>query len=309
MKKLIITMDTEGDNLWAWKPGKEITTENTVFLARFQTLCEKYGFKPTWLTNYEMICDPRYVRLITDVVGRNAGELGMHLHAWNNPPDFSLPIVSGGAPYLVEYPSEIMEAKIAALHQAIIARTGIVPTSHRAGRWAMNQTYFELLQKYGYDADCSVTPGINWASSLGQTAGAIGADYSNSSTTPFFVGNSSVLEVPVTVLKSHKCFADGGFKDFLKNCYHALSGQLLWLRPNGRNLKQMLYVANQVSKSSAPYLMFMLHSSELMPGGSPTFRTEQDIDQLYGDLEFLFAYLAQFYEGITLHDFRKNYQV
>ena len=32
----------------------------------------------------------------------------------------------------------------------------------------------------------------------------------------------------------------------------------------------------------------MLHSSELMPGGSPTFRREEQIETLYADLEKVF---------------------
>lgn len=43
MKTFLITVDTEGDNLWQWKPGEKITTENSLFIPRFQELCEKYG--------------------------------------------------------------------------------------------------------------------------------------------------------------------------------------------------------------------------------------------------------------------------
>src|SRR5512144_2975448 len=45
----LITIDTEGDNLWS-RP-REITTGNARYLPRFQALCEKYGLKPTYLTN------------------------------------------------------------------------------------------------------------------------------------------------------------------------------------------------------------------------------------------------------------------
>ena len=34
-KHLIITIDTEGDNLWAWREGQPIGTENTRFLPPF----------------------------------------------------------------------------------------------------------------------------------------------------------------------------------------------------------------------------------------------------------------------------------
>ena len=62
-KYFIITIDTEGDNLWGVrcypKPLSRITTQNGSFLERFQLLCEKYGFLPTYLVNYEMAhCQP-----------------------------------------------------------------------------------------------------------------------------------------------------------------------------------------------------------------------------------------------------------
>ena len=304
MKKFIITIDTEGDSLWSWKPGDPIATENTLYLQRFQDLCENYGFKPTWLTNHEMISDPRYVKFITSVEQRGTGELGMHLHAWNNPPMYNLKGNGSGAPYLIEYPNEIMEQKISFLTDEIVAKTGIKPVSHRAGRWAMNQQYFELLDKYGYSVDCSVTPHINWKSSAGQSAGAKGCDYSNYPDIPYIVANTSLLEVPVTVVVSHKFFVENSCKQTVKNCYRSVKGQRLWLRPNGKNLKQMLYVAQKNLKGDSDYLMFMLHSSELMPGGSPTFKTEQSIEKLYADLNSLFMYLSSNYEGITLRDYQ-----
>ena len=58
-KSFIITIDTEGDNQWNTKQA--CYTENAKYIPRFQELCEKYGFKPTWLTNYEMARDPFYV--------------------------------------------------------------------------------------------------------------------------------------------------------------------------------------------------------------------------------------------------------
>ena len=80
----IITVDTEGDNLWA-KP-REITTRNAAYLPRFQALCERFRFKPVYLTNYEMALSDAFVEFGRDVIARDAGEVGMHLHAWNSPP-------------------------------------------------------------------------------------------------------------------------------------------------------------------------------------------------------------------------------
>ena len=59
-KKLLITIDTEADNQWDVSRG--ISTENTLYLPRFQELCERYGFIPTWLTNWEMCNDERFLQ-------------------------------------------------------------------------------------------------------------------------------------------------------------------------------------------------------------------------------------------------------
>ena len=41
MTAFLITIDTEGDNLWACP--REITTYNSHYLPRFQQLCERYA--------------------------------------------------------------------------------------------------------------------------------------------------------------------------------------------------------------------------------------------------------------------------
>ncbi len=50
----------------------------------------------------------------------------------------------------------------------------------------------------------------------------------------------------------------------------------------------------------ADYVEFMLHSSELMPGGSPTFPESRHIETLYEDLEALFSAAQRDFEGCTM---------
>jgi hypothetical protein len=47
----------------------------------------------------------------------------------------------------------------------------------------------------------------------------------------------------------------------------------------------------------------MLHSSELMPGGSPTFKSKADVERLYRDLRLLFSRVAGRFEAATLSEF------
>jgi hypothetical protein len=82
----------------------------------------------------------------------------------------------------------------------------------------------------------------------------------------------------------------------------------VWLRPSGRNLAAMMWVVQRVLAEGRGYAQFMLHSSELMPGGSPTFKTEHDIEKLYEHLEMLFGWVASRFIGQTLTEFKVHFE-
>ncbi len=312
MKKFLISIDTEGDNLWEWDGEGPVGTRNAGFLPRFQELCDRYAFKPTYLSNWEMVADPAFCDMVGGWAADGRCEVGMHLHAWNTPPAHELAGAKNenpGLPYLIEYPDEAMEAKVDAMTAAIEERVGVRPVTHRAGRWAMDGRYFSLLARKGYLCDCSVTPHIDWKTSPGETAGAVGTDYSGYPEEPYRVDaeEGSLVEVPLTVRETHALIAPSakGAKPLARSLVNVARGQALQLRPNGRNLNELLWLADHVARGGSGYLMFMLHSSEFMPGGSPTFRTEADVELLYGHLEALFARLAESYEGETIGDYAR----
>jgi hypothetical protein len=76
-----------------------------------------------------------------------------------------------------------------------------------------------------------------------------------------------------------------------------------WLRPRRGNGQQLVDIVRQVRAEGRVCAEFMLHSSEFMPGGSPTFRNAADIERLYADLEQLFAFVATAFRGVTLAEF------
>jgi len=306
----IITIDTEGDNLW--QKHDSISTENALYLPRFQALCEKYGFKPVYLTNYEMAIDARYVEFAKDVIRRDAGEIGMHLHAWYSPPDAPLTADDWRfKPYLIEYPEDIIRGKVDYMTKLLEDTFETKMLSHRAGRWAFNEYYASLLREYGYQVDCSVTPHVNWASSPGNPAGKGGTDYRRFPQQAYFMdpndisraGKSTLLQVPMSIHLKHSAFMNS-----VKQGYDALRGKkrspsVNWLRPHGGNVEKMKRVAAQSLAQGHDYVEFMLHSSEFMPGGSPTFKDEQEIETLYRDLEQLFSWLSERTVGLTLAEY------
>jgi hypothetical protein len=307
MKYFIITIDTEGDNLWEYRPGCPITTQNARYIPRFQKLCDKYNYKPVYLTNYEMANDSLFVDFLLSELDKGNAEIGLHLHAWNNPPAYNLPVNSKEyrQPYLIEYPLSIMRQKIGILYDLLKKKFNTDIVSHRAGRWAMNQDYFNLLAEYGLKIDCSVTPHISWNSVCGLSYGSKGSDYSMHPENPYMVKTISadILEIPVTIRYLRILPHMDGVHSFLSGIKRLITGKAVWLRPNGNNLHDMLALIDVLKASDANYLMFMLHSSELMPGGSPTFKTTESIENLYASLEIIFSKIAENFKGGTL----KNY--
>jgi len=304
MKYFIITIDTEGDNLWEYKQGETIHTRNARYIPRFQELCEKYNFKPVYLTNYEMANDEFFVDFAKKKLNKNKCEIGIHLHAWNSPPLYDLGYSGAGcgSPYLIEYPIPVMRQKFDALFNLLTEKLQCKPVSHRSGRWAMNQDYFDILIDYGIKIDCSVTPHISWKSSKGFSTG--GSDYRHSAEEPYLIQHSSradtITEIPVTIRKFRFFAANAGIASIAKS---TLLGKTVWLRPNGNNLSEMLLLIDRIQKSESGYIMFMLHSSELMPAGSPLFRTVESIENLYHDIEIIFKKISKGFTGITLKDY------
>jgi len=314
----IITIDVEGDNLWS-KP-KLITTHNDACLQRFQLLCEKFQFRPTYLCNYEMLQSPVFIEFANRILESNSGEIGMHLHSWNTPPFYkTIDSATDCLPYLIEYPEEIIRAKINYLTELFQQRLQIKPLSHRAGRWALNEIYIKCLQDAGYKTDCSVTPLISWKSMPGFKEG--GTDYSNFNKNPYFIDTSNIkeatqngmLEVPMTIIEQEKQTKTTASKSSLiKKIFSAGTAPKsvttpLWLRPSGNNLESMKWIIDQCVLKKTGYAMFMLHSSELMPAGSPTFADGESIEKLYKDMEVLFAYASESFTGATLNEYHDKF--
>ncbi len=308
---LLITIDTEGDNVW--KRPHPLTTRNTAWLPGFQKLAERYGFRPTWLVNWEMAHDPALVEFLRDVLARNTGEVGLHLHAWDTPP--LEPLTEEDArhhPYLIEYPDALMHAKLERLAGVLEHLFQRPLRSHRAGRWGFDGRYARWLRQHGFTADCSVCPGVDWRTTKGDPRGAGGPDYRTAPRTPYYIDERDVLkpaetptadallEVPMTIGQPVLRWT----KALLEVC----SKRHHWLRPNGQNGLAMRQRVDE-AKAQGTHLMFMLHSSELMPGGSPTFASEATIKRLNEDLEALFAHArASGCPGRTLGEFAAEWR-
>lgn len=317
---LLITIDTEGDNLWS--SPRDITTENARFLGRFQALCERYDQRPTYLTNWEMVQSAEYVEFARDAAARGTAEIGMHLHAWNNPPLVPLTDDDGRwLPYLIEYPAAVMREKIARITDALRTTFDQPIVSHRAGRWAFNETYARLLIEHDYCVDCSVTPYVSWQGDRGAPQGRGGVDYRQAPSSAYWIsdrsvlqaGDTQLLEIPMTIHRAPRSLLATGLRGCLggaalgRRLVERFWPEVYWLRPNRRNGSVLRRILDDAEDAGHDYVELMLHSSELMPGGSPYFPDERSIERLYADLEQLFAASQNRFRGMTLRQYHDGF--
>jgi len=316
----IITIDTEGDNLWAHP--ETITTDNSRYLTRFQDLAEKYNFYPTYLTNFEMAGCKNFQTLGRRILTEKTGEIGMHLHAWNSPP--IEPLTTNDyqyAPYLIEYGEDLIYRKIKKMTEVLEDTFSTSITSHRSGRWALNEIYVRILQDLNYLVDCSVTPHTSWHEHPGDPTQKGGSNYYNFPEYTYFLdirniskpsSSGKMIEVPMSIhyldssviRKARLKLKDGSF--IARVCNRLLSSPA-WLRPNGNNINEMILLADKALEDKRDYVEFMLHSSEFMPGGSPNFVDESSIEKLYSDLEMLFRHMRNNFQGATLTQYYHHF--
>jgi hypothetical protein len=301
---VIVTIDAEADNQWVY--NEVVTTQNLNYVPRFQRLCERYGLRPTYLCAFEVVESSHFESVLRPYQERGAAEIGAHLHPWTNPP-FG-PAVRAGIDKdaYPAYPSELtledFSAKLTVLTDRIAVRAGRAPTSYRAGRWGFTAAHVPVLVGLGYTVDCSVTPLVSWADEAGRREG--GPDFRAAPLVPYFLdptdvcraGPSTLLEIPVTIV--------------LPSAAMRQSADPQWFRPYPKmSAEQLLEVYRVASAQKLPALEMMLHSCELMPGGSPYNPTEASIEQLYAKLERVFAQLARDgCHGATLSAFAESWE-
>ena len=205
---------------------------------------------------------------------------------------------------------EQLKLKLENLTLKIKENFGFSPISFRAGRWDFDSRLVSILNDLNYEVDCSATPKIMWKNRDNY--------FYKSSINPFKLGDSSLLEIPVSIIYTgifvkESSSISGLFlrlnDGFLKKVINRFFLKLSWCRifPETKSA-DLINVFKSASRNNLPVLEFMIHSSELMPGGSPYFKTKESIDSLYFNLEVFFKYLSSNnVEGSGLVDFSKKF--
>lgn len=286
-----VTVDTEEE--WDWPKGYPVgpaSVANVARLPAFQRICERYGAAVTYYVNYAVLANPTSRRVIQDLAARPNVEIGLHIHPWNTPP-----IVTGSAPvpvrdtFLHNLPWDLARAKLDTLLE-IFDQSGLQPTSYRGGRYSTSPQIQAYLRDRGIVADASVLPYSTWVDD--GAPDYRGRDLTPRRLAPCDGSDQPLWELPLTFGYSRMPFG------FWHRTFEWIESSPLrhlrmigvldrlgvvrksWLNlenPLGRNLPGFLEL---LRRGRLPFVCLTLHSSSLMPGGSPYTQTEADAERI-----------------------------
>lgn len=313
----LFLVDTEGDNEWVLH-RRIPSVRNLQALPRFQTLCERYGIKPTYVCTYTVAQDDDAVATLKAFVNAGAAEVGTHLHPWTCPPWNTR--WDDAQTYPSELPTELLEAKLKVLTETLTEKFGRAPTSNRAGRWGFDIRFARMLQSMGYVVDSSVTPLVDWRNNPGARGGTGGPDFTHAPLHPYRLGGADatipsitgLAEIPTTIVEDSRVpLAVSGWAGTLPEHHvfrRALNGfrlhRKLWFRPTLESVDSMVAAAEVVEREKVGVLNMMLHSSELFPNGSPYFADAASVDRLFDRMDGAFEKIFRRWnpEPMTLTD-------
>lgn len=294
--KLVITIDVEEEGLFGGTyPRSGATVSNVALLEKLEWLTMNFDLPLTLLVDHAVASSGICAAVLQHWQNDLGAEIGAHLHPWNTPPfGDGDPLVS------TAMPPELLSAKLGNVLVAVEACVGERPRSFRMGRWDFSENVRRAVLASGLQVDASVAP-------LKHTPA--GTTWFNAPAEPFWLdAEHSVLEVPLTVLPIvpalGRLAANMGKSVTRRfSSFGALGIQPVWFPAWSMRQAVRLHVHRH-----GEVLNLFFHSSELLPGASPHFPTEQSVRDFLEKLRTFVVWLKQYVavEGRTLSGLRQD---
>jgi hypothetical protein len=318
LKYLIISVDVEAD--WFHKELNSLTSLQGLFF--LQEAAVKYGMPLTYLVTYECATREEAVRVIKTFLDAGLCEIGHHLHVWSTPPFESVNEHGVDKKWIdaiqPELSDDIFAQKMRSVHDAVVKNYGVVPKSHRAGRWSIDRRTISWLEQHHYLVDTSVCPYMTY---MRRGAGGIMVQERFAfQKGPYYpdreeVTRSSqddhhrfpVLEVPVTGIRG----------DLLKNLeFPGIDRMRMLFSVFGYNGTRdiafrpsydlPLPVFKRITHNTFQNNTFthlMLHSSELTLGTSPYSLTDSDLTRIRKKVTYVLKIAKEYgIKGVRLSE-------
>jgi hypothetical protein len=314
--KLLVGIDTEGDNQWDAAARLNQRFENIYALPALHALFAKHMVRPTYVITHPVATDERSADVLRSLLAGGDCEIGAHHHAWETPPCTAEDVRRH--PYASSLPLPQFEAQLENLTNAIERAVGHRPVSYRSGRFGFAAAHVPALERLGYLVESSVAP-LFYESHKG------GPEFVDAPLRPYFLaydsatrpGSSRVLEVPVSSALNHAlpktlqhAYARAPKPYTTKRVLRAL--RLLrqrWLRPSYSSLEDMVGLARDLARWNEPVLNLLFHSSEAIVGGSPYNRTQAELDAFLERLDRFLGFATTELGAVpaTFAEFRSAY--
>ena len=285
-----VTVDTEEE--WDWNSGfptGKTSVENIRQLPKFQEVIDRHKASVTYFTNHAVLDHPESRGIIQELAKKPNVDIGLHIHPWNTPPLQPVEMVPPCESFLHNLPWDLAQAKLDATLEAFDS-AGLKPTSFRGGRYSSSPQIQEYLRDHGIIADASVLPYNTW-----NDEGA--PDYRHRDLTPFrhaprTSDDNALWEMPLTFGFNRSSFS---------TCERVIRGiettplrhfkligildKLSIIRKEWLNLESPIGYdipgfLKTLARIRPPFICFTMHSSSLMPGGSPYTQTLADTNRI-----------------------------
>jgi hypothetical protein len=294
----VITVDTEEE--WDWASGYPTgptRTTNIRVLPAFQEVCDRFGAAVTYFVNHAVLADPASRAVVLELARRPRVEIGMHIHPWNTPPIQPGEYVPARESFLHNLPPDFARAKLDTVY-ASFAEYGLTPISFRGGRYSTGPLVQSWLRDHQFVADASVLPYSSWAD-----PGA--PDYRTRTPLPVRLsGEPPLWEIPLSFGYTRRPF--GFWRRALSvagapplrplRLVGILSklgiAEKAWLNFENPLGERMYALESALRRMSVPFLCFTLHSSSLLPGGSPYAPDAAAVERLFRTLSLTLERLA-----------------
>lgn len=303
--KLVISIDVEEDGLFSGMYRREPPgVSNVAALDRLEFVSREFGLPLTLLVTYPVLGEARSRDLLARWRNTFGAEIGAHLHPWATPP-YQRETRAEPVPARLLAPT-LLRDKISSLVSAIESGIGAAPTAFRMGRFDDAPTLAQTLVEAGFLADSSVVP---FSTRLGR-GHMFRAPRDPYVLLPGDVLRPPLVEVPLTMATVSLGLAAAAF-----HASGVLPDHLRWrwldrfryvgvvgVHPAWYLLPAMKACARLHRRCGGRVFNVFLHSSELMPGATPMFRTEAAVGRVVDRLRAWLTWLLEReqVEGLTL---------
>jgi hypothetical protein len=265
-------------------------------LDRLEFISGELGLPLTLLATYQVAGDPSCRKILMEWREKRKAEIGAHLHPWSTPPFEELPFAEPVPSDLL--PSILLRAKLETLLTALNDHMQVRPRAFRMGRFDLGRQVQALLPQYGFRVDSSVVP-------LRRMAG--GPDHFLAPSDPYPLqtadrrGFDPLIEAPLTQVGIFPATSNAFYRmasslspnqgNLLFTAYRQLA--VAGIHPAWFPLASMKLATRLHRLRGGKVLTMFLHSSELQPGATPSFRSEAAVDSLIAKIRSYLTWLMR----------------